>query len=56
MSPLYFFLQGAWYRTKDIVLKGKDWILKEIKESGLRGRGGAGALTRCRSARLTTFL
>lgn len=33
---------GDWYRTKDIVLKGDDWIINEIKASGLRGRGGAG--------------
>lgn len=37
-----FFLQGDWYKTKEIILKGSDWILKEIKDSGLRGRGGAG--------------
>ncbi|KAG0235355.1 NADH dehydrogenase flavoprotein subunit 1 [Actinomortierella wolfii] len=42
-----FKLQGAlkrgdWYKTKEILLKGHDWILNEMKESGLRGRGGAG--------------
>lgn len=41
------FLKGAmkrgdWYRTKDLVLKGTDWIVNEVKNSGLRGRGGAG--------------
>jgi NADH dehydrogenase (ubiquinone) flavoprotein 1 len=41
------FLKGAqkrgdWYRTKDLVLKGTDWIVNEMKRSGLRGRGGAG--------------
>ncbi|KAI9168994.1 hypothetical protein LWI28_005100 [Acer negundo] len=41
------FLKGAmkrgdWYRTKDLVLKGTDWIVNEVKKSGLRGRGGAG--------------
>ncbi|XP_042985064.1 NADH dehydrogenase [ubiquinone] flavoprotein 1, mitochondrial isoform X2 [Carya illinoinensis] len=41
------FLKGAmkrgdWYRTKDLVLKGADWIVNEMKKSGLRGRGGAG--------------
>lgn len=30
------------YRTKDIVLKGTDWIIDQMKKSGLRGRGGAG--------------
>jgi hypothetical protein len=30
------------YKTKEILDKGHEWILKEVKESGLRGRGGAG--------------
>ncbi|NWZ71206.1 NDUV1 dehydrogenase, partial [Acrocephalus arundinaceus] len=34
--------RGDWYKTKEILLKGVDWILGEIKTSGLRGRGGAG--------------
>ena len=34
--------RGDWYKTKEILLKGVDWILNEIKTSGLRGRGGAG--------------
>ncbi|XP_017130659.1 NADH dehydrogenase [ubiquinone] flavoprotein 1, mitochondrial [Drosophila elegans] len=34
--------RGDWYKTKEIVLKGPDWIVNEIKTSGLRGRGGAG--------------
>ncbi|GAB5591675.1 NADH dehydrogenase [ubiquinone] flavoprotein 1 [Umbelopsis nana] len=34
--------RGDWYKTKELVLKGHEWILKEMKESGLRGRGGAG--------------
>lgn len=34
--------RGDWYRTKDLVLKGTDWIVNEMKRSGLRGRGGAG--------------
>jgi len=33
---------GDWYKTKEILLKGHDWIIGEIKASGLRGRGGAG--------------
>lgn len=41
------FLQGAlkrgdWHRTKELVHKGREWIINEIKASGLRGRGGAG--------------
>uniref|UniRef100_A0A8C7CQ02 NADH dehydrogenase [ubiquinone] flavoprotein 1, mitochondrial n=1 Tax=Oncorhynchus kisutch TaxID=8019 RepID=A0A8C7CQ02_ONCKI len=34
--------RGDWYKTKEILLKGTDWILNEVKVSGLRGRGGAG--------------
>merc|ERR1711937_765035 len=34
--------RGDWYKTKEIVEKGSDWIINEIKASGLRGRGGAG--------------
>ena len=37
-----FILQGDWYRTKDIIANGPDWIINQIKGSGLRGRGGAG--------------
>ena len=34
--------RGDWHRTKDLVTKGTDWIVGEMKKSGLRGRGGAG--------------
>ena len=34
--------RGDWYRTKDILGMGRDWIIQEMKDSGLRGRGGAG--------------
>ncbi len=34
--------RGDWDGTKDIIAKGRDWIIKEMKDSGLRGRGGAG--------------
>ncbi len=34
--------RGDWDNTKSILLKGKDWIINEIKNSELRGRGGAG--------------
>jgi NADH-quinone oxidoreductase subunit F len=34
--------RGAWDGTKELILKGRDWIVEEIKASGLRGRGGAG--------------
>ncbi|MCA0275196.1 MAG: NADH-quinone oxidoreductase subunit NuoF [Proteobacteria bacterium] len=34
--------RGAWDGTAGIVEKGRDWIINEMKASGLRGRGGAG--------------
>ena len=34
--------RGDWYKTKEILLKGSEWIINEMKASGLRGRGGAG--------------
>ena len=34
--------RGAWDGTKAIIDKGRDWIINEMKASGLRGRGGAG--------------
>lgn len=35
-------LRGAWNGTKDILSMGPDWIIQQVKDSGLRGRGGAG--------------
>jgi NADH-quinone oxidoreductase subunit F len=34
--------RGAWDGTKAMLEKGRDWIINEVKASGLRGRGGAG--------------
>ena len=34
--------RGDWDGTKEIILKGRDWIVEQAKKSGLRGRGGAG--------------
>jgi NADH-quinone oxidoreductase subunit F len=34
--------RGDWDGTKELILKGRDWIVEQIKNSGLRGRGGAG--------------
>ena len=34
--------RGSWDGTKFFIDKGHDWIISEVKTSGLRGRGGAG--------------
>ncbi len=34
--------RGTWDGTKGLLEKGKDWVINEMKASGLRGRGGAG--------------
>ena len=34
--------RGNWDSTKTLLSRGKDWIIEELKASGLRGRGGAG--------------
>jgi len=34
--------RGDWDGTGEIMAKGRDWIVEEMKSSGLRGRGGAG--------------
>lgn len=34
--------RGDWDNTKSFLTKGRDWIIEEVKQSGLRGRGGAG--------------
>src|SRR5215472_11537622 len=34
--------RGAWDGTKAILERGRDALVNEVKNSGLRGRGGAG--------------
>jgi NADH-quinone oxidoreductase subunit F len=34
--------RGQWDGTKAFIERGHDWIINEVKNSGLRGRGGAG--------------
>ncbi|MBI1237610.1 MAG: NADH-quinone oxidoreductase subunit NuoF [Alphaproteobacteria bacterium] len=34
--------RGAWNATKDMIDMGPEWIVDQVKASGLRGRGGAG--------------
>ena len=39
--------RGDWSVAKEAITKGREFIINEVKASGLRGRGGAG----CRAAR-----
>jgi len=34
--------RGHWSGTKGFIKNGPDWIVDQVKASGLRGRGGAG--------------
>ncbi len=34
--------RGHWDGTAKILAQGRDWIVEQVKSSGLRGRGGAG--------------
>ncbi len=34
--------RGDWDQTKEFIAKGREWVIEEVKKSGLRGRGGAG--------------
>ncbi|MFQ5535473.1 MAG: NADH-quinone oxidoreductase subunit NuoF [Sphingomonadales bacterium] len=34
--------RGDWDGAREFLKKGRDWIIGEVKNSGLRGRGGAG--------------
>jgi len=34
--------RGDWDGTRALLAKGRDWVIEEMKSSGLRGRGGAG--------------
>jgi NADH-quinone oxidoreductase subunit F len=36
------YARGGWDGTKAIIDKGPEWIVDQMKKSGLRGRGGAG--------------
>src|ERR1700759_2486199 len=37
--------RGDWKNTKDFINKGPEWLIEQVKASGLRGRGGAGFST-----------
>lgn len=36
--------RGAWHSTTDFLSHGPQWVIEQIKDAGLRGRGGAGVL------------
>ncbi|MDX2050112.1 MAG: NADH-quinone oxidoreductase subunit NuoF [Rickettsiaceae bacterium] len=37
--------RGDWQDTAKFIAQGREWIINEVKNSGLRGRGGAGFAT-----------
>jgi NADH-quinone oxidoreductase subunit F len=37
--------RGDWDGTRDLILRGRQGIVEEVRKSGLRGRGGAGFVT-----------
>lgn len=37
--------RGDWQELPELFSKGQDWIIEQVKASGLRGRGGAGFAT-----------
>ena len=37
--------RGDWLNTAQLLSQGPEWIIEQLKQSGLRGRGGAGFLT-----------
>ncbi len=37
--------RGDWADSASLIKKGSDWIIEQVKASGLRGRGGAGFST-----------
>ncbi len=37
--------RGDWDKTAEFIQKGHEWVIEEVKNSGLRGRGGAGFST-----------
>ena len=34
--------RGDWHNTKEFLDHGAEWLIAQVKDSGLRGRGGAG--------------
>jgi NADH-quinone oxidoreductase subunit F len=38
----YYLSHGGYQAIKKAIAQGPDWVIEEVKKSGLRGRGGAG--------------
>ena len=45
--------RGNWDNTKKLIELGREKIIEQVKESGLRGRGGAGFSTGMKSVSYT---
>ncbi len=38
----YYLAHGGYQAIRKAIERGQDWVIEEVKKSGLRGRGGAG--------------
>ncbi|KIQ53425.1 NADH dehydrogenase, partial [Meiothermus taiwanensis] len=38
----YYLAHGGYQAIRKAIAQGQDWVIEEVKKSGLRGRGGAG--------------
>jgi NADH-quinone oxidoreductase subunit F len=41
-SLAYYLAHGGYQAVRKAIAQGRDWVVEEMKKSGLRGRGGAG--------------
>jgi NADH-quinone oxidoreductase subunit F len=41
-SLAYYLAHGGYQAVRKAIARGRDWVVEEMKKSGLRGRGGAG--------------
>ncbi|MCX7782600.1 MAG: NADH-quinone oxidoreductase subunit F, partial [Meiothermus sp.] len=38
----FYLAHGGYQAIRKAIQQGQDWVIEEVKKSGLRGRGGAG--------------